>query len=223
MSTPKPTELSRIKQKFELNSPFLWWVSIRRTWLHCRNRFTAGSGDIHICCLILIVLWHSVFPLWDQDSKLDVSGTHSPTVWISAHKPRLSNRESSQSLNSIARSYAMQLFRPLNATAGIGSSLALAINIFVVLIVMLLHREGILNRQMTSLPPLLSPGFEAGFLRHPRTSNNKRVFVWSDIYVTYITSVSEETYIEYMYMYNGWSIISTMSWSTRSVDSHRAW
>ena len=36
----------RIKQILELNSPSLWWVSILPTWLH----------DIHICCLILIVL-----------------------------------------------------------------------------------------------------------------------------------------------------------------------
>ena len=42
MPTHKPTELSRIKQKLELNSPSLWWVSIQPTGLHCRLAFTPG-------------------------------------------------------------------------------------------------------------------------------------------------------------------------------------
>ena len=33
MPTQKPTELSRIKQKLELNIPSLWWVSIQPIWL----------------------------------------------------------------------------------------------------------------------------------------------------------------------------------------------
>ena len=36
--------------KRELNSPSLWWVSIRTTWRHCRLVFAPGSGDIHVCC-----------------------------------------------------------------------------------------------------------------------------------------------------------------------------
>ena len=49
MPTHKPTELSRIKLKHELNSPSLWWVSIQPTWLHCRLAFAPGSCYIHVC------------------------------------------------------------------------------------------------------------------------------------------------------------------------------
>ena len=48
--THKPTELSRIKLKLELNSPSLWWMSIQPTWLHCRLAFAPGSGDVHVDC-----------------------------------------------------------------------------------------------------------------------------------------------------------------------------
>ena len=50
MLTDKPTELSRIKQKLELDSPSLWSASIQPTWPHCLLIFAPGSGDIHICC-----------------------------------------------------------------------------------------------------------------------------------------------------------------------------
>ena len=50
MPTHKPTELSRIEQKLELNSPSLWWVRIQPNWLHCRLAITPGSGDILVCC-----------------------------------------------------------------------------------------------------------------------------------------------------------------------------
>ena len=36
--------------KLELNSPSLWLVRIRPTWLHCRLAFAPGSGVIHVCC-----------------------------------------------------------------------------------------------------------------------------------------------------------------------------
>ena len=50
MPTHKPIELLRIKQKLELNSPSLWWVSIQSNWFHCRLAFAPGSGDLHVCC-----------------------------------------------------------------------------------------------------------------------------------------------------------------------------
>ena len=50
MPADKPTELSRIKQKLELDSPSLWSASIQPTWPHCHLAFAPGSGDIHICC-----------------------------------------------------------------------------------------------------------------------------------------------------------------------------
>ena len=50
MPVGKPTELSRIKLKLELDSPFLWWASIQPTRPHCHLAFVPGSGDIHICC-----------------------------------------------------------------------------------------------------------------------------------------------------------------------------
>ena len=49
MPADKPTELSRIKQKLELDSPSLWSASIQPTWPHCHLAFAPDSGDIHIC------------------------------------------------------------------------------------------------------------------------------------------------------------------------------
>ena len=70
--THKPTEPSRIKQKLELNSPSLWWVSIQPTWLHCRNWFTPGYGDIHTEYTrkwFRIERTQVVFLCWMQDSN----------------------------------------------------------------------------------------------------------------------------------------------------------
>ena len=50
MPADKPTELWRIKQKLELDSPSPWSASIQPTWPHCHLAFAPGSGDIHICC-----------------------------------------------------------------------------------------------------------------------------------------------------------------------------
>ena len=50
MPADKPTELSRIKLKLELDSLSLWSASIQPTWPHCHLAFAPGSGDIHICC-----------------------------------------------------------------------------------------------------------------------------------------------------------------------------
>ena len=50
MLADKPTELSRIKLKLELDSPSLWSASIQPTWPHCQMTFAPGSDDIHICC-----------------------------------------------------------------------------------------------------------------------------------------------------------------------------
>ena len=65
MSTHKPTELSRIKLKTwtQHHAPMMSehaadLTSLQPAWFHCRNWFTPGSGDIHICCLIFIVLLH---------------------------------------------------------------------------------------------------------------------------------------------------------------------
>ena len=44
MLTDKPTELSRIKQKLELDSQSLWSASIQPTWPHCQLTFAPGSG-----------------------------------------------------------------------------------------------------------------------------------------------------------------------------------
>ena len=50
MPADKPTELSRIKQKLELDSPSLWSASIQPTRPHCQLAFAPGTGDIHVCC-----------------------------------------------------------------------------------------------------------------------------------------------------------------------------
>ena len=49
MPVDKPTELSRIKLKHELDSPSLWSASIQPTRPHSRLAFAPGSGDIHVC------------------------------------------------------------------------------------------------------------------------------------------------------------------------------
>ena len=48
MSTHNPTVLSGIKQKLEIDSPSLWWVSIQPTWLHGQLDFASGSGNIFL-------------------------------------------------------------------------------------------------------------------------------------------------------------------------------
>ena len=48
MPTHTTTELSMIKQKLELNSPYLWWVSIKLIWLCCSLTFAPGYGDIQV-------------------------------------------------------------------------------------------------------------------------------------------------------------------------------
>ena len=67
--THKPTELSRIKQRLELNSPSLWWVSIQPTWLHCRLAFAPGSGDMHL----ISMLWHRQAIFESKGDKLSSS------------------------------------------------------------------------------------------------------------------------------------------------------
>ena len=43
----KPTELSRIRLKLDLNNSFLWSASTQPTWHYYRNCFTPGSGNRH--------------------------------------------------------------------------------------------------------------------------------------------------------------------------------
>ena len=52
MPADKPTELSRIKQKLELDSPSLWSASFQPTWPHCHLAFAPGSGDIYIFVVV---------------------------------------------------------------------------------------------------------------------------------------------------------------------------
>ena len=42
--------------KLELYSPSLWSACIQPTWPHSRLAFATGSGDIHICCLLISML-----------------------------------------------------------------------------------------------------------------------------------------------------------------------
>ena len=50
MPADKPTELSRIKQKLELDSPSLWSASIQPTRPNCQLVSAPGSGDRHVYC-----------------------------------------------------------------------------------------------------------------------------------------------------------------------------
>ena len=72
MPTHKPTELSRIKQKFELNIPALWWVSIQPTWLHCD---WLSHLALAICLLLLLklMLWHRLAIFESRGNKLSSS------------------------------------------------------------------------------------------------------------------------------------------------------
>ena len=53
MSAEKPTELSRIRLKHELNSLSLWSASIQPTWPHCCLAFVSCSCDIHVCFIVI--------------------------------------------------------------------------------------------------------------------------------------------------------------------------
>ena len=59
-------------QKLEHDSPSLWCVSIQRTWCHCQNWVTPGSGDIHIC----IFLNFDCAPAQKSDLKSKVVQTY---------------------------------------------------------------------------------------------------------------------------------------------------
>ena len=50
MPTDKPTELSMIKLKTELNNLSLWSVSIQPTWPHRQFVSAPSSGYVHVCC-----------------------------------------------------------------------------------------------------------------------------------------------------------------------------
>ena len=141
MPTDKPTELSRIKLKLELNSPFLRSASTKPTRPHCHKAFAPRFGDIHVCCCYFRssgtgnrfsnVNETSCLPLrniWFEPGSLktNLPQTECPlTNW-------LSYQGSNQTLNSIARPYEQRALSPLDPTATWLSHLALAIYMFVV-------------------------------------------------------------------------------------------
>ena len=49
-----PIGLSRIKQRLDLDNPFLLWASIQPIQRHSRNRFTHGFGDIQMCLILIL-------------------------------------------------------------------------------------------------------------------------------------------------------------------------
>ena len=136
------TELLRIKQKLELDSPSQWSASIQPTWPHCHLVFAPGSGDIYICCCGFRCSGTgkrfsnrketSCLPLLNAgfeprgSLKPNLQQTECPLT------NRLSYLGSSKNLNSTARPYDQQAFSPPDPTAIWHSHLALAIYIFVV-------------------------------------------------------------------------------------------
>ena len=73
MPTHKQTELSRIKQKLELNRPSLWWVRHTRTYVHIHVHI-----HIHIHIHIYIYVWMNWNP---SDELLVFSCNH----WTNLH------------------------------------------------------------------------------------------------------------------------------------------
>ena len=115
MPADKPTELSRIKQKIELDSPSLWSASIQPTRPHCHLAFAPGSSDIHICCCEFRCSGTgkrfsnrketSCFPMLNAGFEPKVSDTYSPADWMPADKPTELSRIKLKNLNSTARPY----------------------------------------------------------------------------------------------------------------------
>ena len=61
-------------KKLELDSPSLWSASIQPTRPHCQLAFAPGSGDIHVCLLLLISMhWHRQAVLESKGDKLSSS------------------------------------------------------------------------------------------------------------------------------------------------------
>ena len=59
--THKPTELSRIKQKLELNSPSLWWGSVQPTSLH----FTVVLlSHLALAIYVFVIVKHTYLPTY---------------------------------------------------------------------------------------------------------------------------------------------------------------
>ena len=76
MPADEPTELSKIKQKLELDSPSLWSASIQPTRPHCQLAFAPGFGDMHVCCYLLLLismLWHRQAIFESKGDKLSSS------------------------------------------------------------------------------------------------------------------------------------------------------
>ena len=128
-------------KKLELDSPSLWSASIQPTRPYCQLAFAPGSGDIHVCCWFRCTgtgkrysnrKETSCLPLLKAGFEPKVSDTYSPADWMPADKPTELSRIKLKNLNSTARPYDQQAFRPLDLTANWLSHLALAIYMFVV-------------------------------------------------------------------------------------------
>ena len=98
MPADKPTELSRIKQKLDLDSPSLWSASIQPIRPHCWLAFAPGSGDIHWYMFVVVDFdalaqasdfrierRQVVFLYWMQE-KSRFSHTQSPADWMPSDK-----------------------------------------------------------------------------------------------------------------------------------------
>ena len=139
MLADKPTELSRIKQKLELDSPSLWSASIQPTWPHCQLTL---HTYIHICCCQFRCSGTgkrysnrketSCVPLLKAGFEPGAPDTKSPADWMLAGKPTELSRIKLKNLNSTVRPYDQRAFSPLGPTVSWLSHLALAIYIFVV-------------------------------------------------------------------------------------------
>ena len=49
-------------KNLDINSRYLWWVSIQPTWRHCRLAFAPGSGDLCFDLFLGVILYHMICP-----------------------------------------------------------------------------------------------------------------------------------------------------------------
>ena len=96
-------------KKLELDSPSLWSACIQPSQPHCQLSFAPGSGDIHVCCFIIAMLWYRQAIFESKGDKLSspaecrirpkVSDTNSPADWMPADKPTELSRIKLKNLN----------------------------------------------------------------------------------------------------------------------------
>ena len=135
---------------------WLWRYTCLLLLIWCSGTGKRYSNRKETCCL----------PLLNAGFEPKVSDTYSPADWMLADKPTELSRIKLKNLNLTARPYDQQAFSPLDLTASWLSHLALAIYMFVVVNLMLWHRQAIFESKGDMLSSSAECRIRTQGLRH---------------------------------------------------------